>query len=430
MKTIQQTFRICLTVVLLLFFGSANAQFIEKLGKKAEKAAERTVERRVEKEASKKTDEALDEVFENDKKKSKKDKNKKEKPKGNTPSSEGNSSGSRSSKSTSANDPELNFSGTVIFSDDFQSTRKGDFPGKFTSSSGGEIVGLGAVNGLKFYPNSNVMPNLKNLPDNFALEFDLTLENVPESLYKTAFNIYFQEQNTLKNDDPKNKYGAVGFSLWGDAKEHQIDLFNKKASYEIKEKIPYNVRSNIIGKTSKFTVLKNGNRLRLFINGKKVTDSPNLLQGVKVNHINFRLNGTKKEEHSFIVSNLKVTSISDDLRTQLIEKGSFTTNNILFASGSDKIQPSSYTVLDEIASAMKSDNSNFLITGHTDSDGDDTSNLALSKKRAESVKNYLISKGISASRLQTDGKGENQPVASNSTSEGKAQNRRVEFLRK
>jgi OmpA-OmpF porin, OOP family len=397
-----------------------QAQVLKKIEKAAKRGAERTVERRVEKEASKKTDEVLDEVFDPGKKA----------PDRQQTETKRQASSAAGSHSSSASDPELNFTGTVIFHDDFQTTRKGDFPGKFISSTGGEVVGLGAANGLKFYPNSNVIPNLKNLPDNFALEFDLTLENVPPSLHNTFFNVYLQELQTLRHNDPKNKYGAVGFSLWGDARSHQIDVFNHKATFEIKEKIPYSISTNVIDKTSKFTLLKNGNRLRLFINGNKIVDSPNLLQGVKTNHINFRLNGTKKEEHSFIVSNLKITSIGDDLRKQLIEEGAFTTSNILFASGSDNIQPSSFSILDEIVAVIASDNSNFQIIGHTDSDGDASANLNLSKRRAESVKNYLVSKGISASRLQTDGKGKSQPIASNSTAEGKAQNRRVEFLRK
>ena len=404
----------------LLTITSAQAQILKKIEKAAKRGAERTVEKRVEKEASKKTDEVLDDVFEPDKKAPVRQQ-------GETKRITSSAAGSHSS---SATDPELNFTGTVIFLDDFKTTGKGDFPGKFISSTGGEVVGLGAVNGLKFYPNSNVMPNLQSLPDNFALEFELTLENVPPSLYNTFFNVYLQELQTLRHNDPKNKYGAIGFSLWGDAKSHQIDVFNHKATFEIKEKVPYSISTNVIDKTSKFTLLKNGNRLRLFINGNKIVDSPNLLQGVKTNHINFRLNGTKKEEHSFIVSHVKITSIGDDLRKQLIEDGAFTTSNILFASGSDNIQPSSFSILDEIVGVIKSDNSNFQIIGHTDSDGDANANLSLSKRRAESVKNYLVSKGVSETRLQTDGKGESQPVASNSTSEGKAQNRRVEFLRK
>ena len=68
--------------------------------------------------------------------------------------------------------------------------------------------------------------------------------------------------------------------------------------------------------------------------------------------------------------------------------------------------------------------------GHTDSDGDDLANLALSKKRAAAVKNTLIEDfSIEAAKMQTDGLGENNPVEPNTTAAGKANNRRVEFIK-
>jgi outer membrane protein OmpA-like peptidoglycan-associated protein len=70
------------------------------------------------------------------------------------------------------------------------------------------------------------------------------------------------------------------------------------------------------------------------------------------------------------------------------------------------------------------------IVGHTESDGSDADNLSLSKRRAESVKNSLVKDfGIDASRFAIDGKGESQPVDKNTTAEGKANNRRVEFIK-
>ncbi len=410
------------TILLISVCTFSNAQLFDKLKKKAGDAAEKTLERKVEEKTEQKTGQAVDSVFDAPKKiKKSKKKNKKS----NTSDS---SNESNSSTITTSNDEELNYTGEIVFQDDFDATKTGSFPGKFTSSSGGEIVEINGSKGLKFYPNSNVLLNLKSLPENFALEFDLTLNNVPASLYNTFFNVYVQELNVLKHNDSKNKYGAVGFSLWGDAKKHQIDVFNKKATFEINEKVPYDINTNLIDKTSKFVVLVNKSRLRLFINGEKIVDSPNLLQGVKSNYINFRLNGTKKEEgHTFALSNVKVTATKDDLRTQLIEEGKFSTNAILFNSGSDKIKDSSYTILNQIFKVMNESDNSFTIIGHTDSDGDENSNLSLSLKRAESVKRYLISKGISASKLTTDGKGENEPVADNTSAAGKAKNRRVEF---
>ena len=98
---------------------------------------------------------------------------------------------------------------------------------------------------------------------------------------------------------------------------------------------------------------------------------------------------------------------------------------------SDKIQPSSYGVLKEIASTLKENpDVKVKIIGHTDSDGDDAKNLDLSKRRAASVRIVLSTEfGIDATRMETDGLGETKPVIDNKTSEGKAQNRRVEFVK-
>jgi outer membrane protein OmpA-like peptidoglycan-associated protein len=70
------------------------------------------------------------------------------------------------------------------------------------------------------------------------------------------------------------------------------------------------------------------------------------------------------------------------------------------------------------------------IIGHTSSDGDDAANMELSKQRASAVKEYLVKEfSIDAARIETEGKGETKPVGDNKTKEGKAQNRRVEFVK-
>jgi OmpA-OmpF porin, OOP family len=84
--------------------------------------------------------------------------------------------------------------------------------------------------------------------------------------------------------------------------------------------------------------------------------------------------------------------------------------------------------LDDLASKIKAITLEVIIAvGHTDSDASDAYNQKLSVKRAEAVKAYLVSKGIEANRVYTEGKGEKQPVADNKTKEGKAKNRRVEI---
>lgn len=101
---------------------------------------------------------------------------------------------------------------------------------------------------------------------------------------------------------------------------------------------------------------------------------------------------------------------------------------ILFAVDSDKVQEAAKGSLNDLAASMnKYNNTELLIVGHTDNTGSDTYNLNLSKRRATSVKNFIASQGIAGTRLQTDGKGEAEPVADNTTAAGRQANRRVEI---
>ncbi len=102
--------------------------------------------------------------------------------------------------------------------------------------------------------------------------------------------------------------------------------------------------------------------------------------------------------------------------------------NLLFETNSDVIISSSYNSLNKLASVMVNNpKSKLHLEGHTDNVGDDNSNMDLSKRRSESVKRYLGTKGVSANRITTDGFGETKPVDTNDTDAGRQANRRVEM---
>ncbi|MAY01257.1 MAG: hypothetical protein CMI08_19020 [Oceanospirillaceae bacterium] len=102
--------------------------------------------------------------------------------------------------------------------------------------------------------------------------------------------------------------------------------------------------------------------------------------------------------------------------------------NITFGSGRNAIASNFYEVLNSVVIVLKEyDKTLVVVSGHTDSDGSASFNQTLSEERAQSVANYLQSQGVNPVRLETIGFGETQPLASNSTAEGKAQNRRVEI---
>ncbi len=140
----------------------------------------------------------------------------------------------------------------------------------------------------------------------------------------------------------------------------------------------------------------------------KNDDCPNV-KGIKA------LNGCPKIEEE------KKKEIEDELR--------FSAKNIQFNTGKSTIKTISYKDIDNVITIMnKYPKVNFNIEGHTDNTGNYDSNKRLSQSRADAVKAYITEKGISASRLGAKGFGSDKPIASNNTSTGRQQNRRVEFV--
>ncbi|MEZ2338477.1 OmpA family protein [Mucilaginibacter sp. RCC_168] len=104
-------------------------------------------------------------------------------------------------------------------------------------------------------------------------------------------------------------------------------------------------------------------------------------------------------------------------------------SGILFDTDKSDVKPAAQANLQKLATSLQNNpNTNILIVGHTDNTGSDSYNMNLSVKRAESVKSYIVANNVSSSRLTTSGKGESEPIADNTTVEGRAQNRRVEIV--
>lgn len=177
----------------------------------------------------------------------------------------------------------------------------------------------------------------------------------------------------------------------------------------------------------------------LFINQK--TDK--ILKGIsdENGHFNIQLPGPAVYE-------IKIQTIGDDQDYSTIEipklgpnegygkmkltikfelPKTFTLDNVLFDTGKSTLKSSSFLELNEVVEVMKlKKKMNIEVAGHTDDVGSDASNISLSQARADAVRNYLISKGIEGNRIVAVGYGETQPVADNTTEEGRKQNRRTE----
>jgi len=323
----------------------------------------------------------------------------------------------------------------ILGYDEFSQDAVGDFPEKWTTNASGEVVTVDQYPGkwLNVSKQGFFIPQfIKALPDNFTAEFDVLFLPMAERQGPNTSSLGFQIIN--------NPGGRTNFEYGPDRAYFELDPYLGNvaiASYtKAGEKTLSNEFSfNGLNRNKLFTyhvaVWRQKTRLRVYLNETKVVDAPSLLvPDVKYNSFRFT-SSLNNDGSTWLISNFKYASGLPDTRNKLITEGKFSTTGILFDVNAATIKPSSFGTLKDIAAVLKENAAvKVRIVGHTDSDGDNVANLDLSKRRAEAVKDMLTNEfGIDESRMETEGKGETQPAVPNATTEGKAQNRRVEFIR-
>ena len=317
----------------------------------------------------------------------------------------------------------------VIFYDDFSNENIGDFPVQWNTNSSGEIVTLSNFPGRWFQMTGGgfYIPEAKEkFTDNFTVEFDLYSTNTTNSEYLYSTN-FILVSGTLSDPNEGGAvpgkagtsmtpgYETIDWTNWSESVGGYKDDGSAPFGFKAEEK--YHVA---------FWVQKQ--RIRMYANDKKVLDLPRgLIEGYVYNIFRFQTT----DEINLFIANFRIAAGLPDMRNKLITEGKLVSYGIQFDVNSDKIKPESFATIKEIAQVLKDNPTvKIKIIGHTDNDGDDASNMDLSKRRAASVKAELSKTwGIDAARLETDGKGESVPVAANDNSMNKAKNRRVEFIK-
>jgi OmpA-OmpF porin, OOP family len=317
----------------------------------------------------------------------------------------------------------------ILLFEDFSQDAVGDFPALWTTNGSGEVKTLNLYPGHWFHllaaDMAYQLQKPVDLSDNFIFEFDVVPIPVEDNV--TGFSIHLFEAENNKLDEEGYYSGLAGVTITPTEESWTVE------GYEESGTIVTSGSTSIApierNKLNHIIVWFQKRRVRIYHLGQKAVDLPTILYpGHKLNHLKFNLWGTKGLPY---ISNLRFTSAAPDMRSKLLTEGKIVSYGIYFDVNSDKVKPESYGSLNEIAQVLKENPEvKICIVGHTDSDGDDAKNLDLSKRRAASVKNELAKTfGIDISRIQTDGKGENQPVASNDAPVNKAKNRRVEFIK-
>jgi outer membrane protein OmpA-like peptidoglycan-associated protein len=319
----------------------------------------------------------------------------------------------------------------IIAFDDFMQDAVGDFPEGWNTNAAGEIVTIEGRPGhwLSFTKGGIFLPGLSTaLPDNFTLEFDLLGSNP----FKTglAFSTTIVELSNVKApaawQGANNRWGfTVHPSGRTDADRRQDGVGEAAVQGQAE---PFAAKN---GGLAHVAVWRNKERVRVYLNDQKIWDVPKaMVPAAKYNSIIFWVYDVGPD-YQYFLSNVRLAVGAPDTRNRLLTEGKWVTHGILFDVNSDRIRGESYGTLKEIAGVLKENPAlKVRILGHTDSDGDAPANLELSKRRAEAVKNTLAAEfGIEAARMETDGLGESKPAASNDTPAGKANNRRVEFVK-
>ncbi len=453
MKNLPSSIKLLFSVLFMLAFTTGvNGQILKKLGKKAEKAAERAIERRVEKETQEKTDEVLDSILEPGKKGKQK---KSPVPEGENPSdtnkTEPNSNpGSDTEESDIPTSSESGEPKTMqvyskfdfvpgdklLFFDDFSNDFIGDFPAKWNTNGSGEVVTINDSpdRWLQMIPGYSTyyIPDVPNLPEEYTIEFDILVDGIDKQTSSTAdlkvdvsdSDGFERGKKYVSVNIPLCQYTAVGIRV-------TAKKTGAGSSENINNRVKADIREAILNRPH-ISIAVNKQRYRLWVNEKKYIDVPRaIVPGSQIKTIKFNVNSLKDGKERAFISNIKVAEGGVDLRRKLLSEGKVSTNGILFDTGSANIQPQSMGIIRQISQVLQQDASiNLKIVGHTDADGRDETNMTLSKNRAAAVMNALISiYNASPERLTAEGMGEGQPVGDNTTADGKAQNRRVEFIK-
>ena len=427
--------KILIVLLALVFVASnINAQFsFDKLKKKVQKEAEKRVEKNVDKGIDKAFDKAEEEaakaVTDDGKEadESSVKKSSKKATKTNVEEVEDETEAPQAKPLTVQwNKYDFVSGDVVIFEDDLKGEQNGEFPSKWDLTKGKiENANVDGENVIMFKEcningGGGIVPLLKNstedyLPDEFTIEFDAYYEKYDRT-YRILLVDSKNQRKLDKEMDFVNKYLRFDQNS-ANGKDINTSFYPGFTSADTKSNPGWRHVSISFNKRA----------LKAYIDDARVLNVPNL--GYNPTGITLGFHNTSGKLNGY-VRNFRLAKGAVPLYDKFMTDGKIVTTGIKFDVNKSIIKHESMGVINSIVTLLNDKPElKFSVEGHTDSDGDVKSNLTLSEARAKSVMNKLIELGIDSARLKSKGFGESKPVADNSTPEGKANNRRVEFVK-
>ena len=424
--------KLFLLAVFALFVSGADAQgFLKGLKDKAIQKAKEKIENKVDK----KVDETMDKVL--DGKSS--GQSQKSEAKGDAANNKDDATADAGKEETQKSD--FVRGSQIFFNDDVKNEQVGEFPSMWDMRGGSEteVSKLNGVKVIKMGDLSEIAPLMKEYPylkEEFTIEFDVWSQQVPSGSNSGSYIVFAFESAKNRMTEITICPATMGteFGYTSDWEMWAESPSGNQVSTEVK----YPIVQKLMKRNSWTHVAMSFNKraLKVYVNGTRVFNVPSMKQPDSWYMWVRTIEGQPVYIKDVIMANGAVAlydknESSNEVDKQMKESGKFVTNNILFETGKAELKTESMAEIMKVCMYMQQNKDvKFEVQGHCDNQGSDKVNDPLSQKRSEAIVKQLVLLGIEPARLTAVGKGSHEPVADNGTEEGRAKNRRVEFVKK
>jgi outer membrane protein OmpA-like peptidoglycan-associated protein len=434
------------SLALLLTCSVAQAQFGKKLGKAIENAAERATLRKAEEKTESAVNKGIDKATDpntykdKDGDKDSKSSESKETSKSSKTlkSPEDDSEEEAAQPANSPKAAEMAYAKSdfvpgdeIIFEDLLTGEQLGEFPSMWDLVNGN--IEIAKVNGENVITlpmrDPRIRPLMKNpknyLPEIYTIEYDVYLDSKKQQMqWCGAYLLAVCDESGTEHIRIETPSTSDWYKGGKKDIEPKAGVRNGENNW-MEGKLALQAENNT---WAHIALSVNKRAVKAYFNGVRFANVPNY--NGKGTYFEMKTVDQSNNESILYIRNFRIAKGAVPLYDRMMTDGKIITYGITFDVGKSTIKPESMGEINRIAVLMK-DNPElkFSVEGHTDSTGSEATNQTLSDARSKAVVDKLVETGIAADRLQSAGKGQSSPIADNGTDEGRAKNRRVEFVK-